>query len=480
MTNPPPPSSRPPTPAGGQAPKKPGAQTPAKGTQPTQQAPQPAAPASPAAPAPQPAAPTSLTGLSAVKLALMAKQARLQVGAITRAEPIAIVGMGCRFPGGVDSPERYWELLRDGVDAVGPAPRDRWNDWNGDALYDPDPAAPGKLSVREGGFIDRVDLFDAGFFGINRREAEQMDPQHRLFLEVAIESLDRAGLSREQLAGSLTGVFVASYFNDYQQLAYSDPEAIDERTLTGTQHSVLANRLSYLLDLRGPSVSVDTACSSSLVAVHLACQSLRAGDSDIAVAAGVSLMLAAETMIALSKVGFMSPTDAQRVQCAVHQARRAERPDQRGQPVQRGAVVARRERDQPVHEGGAAEELQVVPRHHAALRVTHQVDLGRAGRREHPGHERGQLARRGGDVPGALDDRRRRAPAVVEGEDAVPVVGQQRRGGLPVVVLVRERAVHQDDRIRVRGRRLAAEVVRPGGGVCGNRTRPARRWRSRS
>jgi acyl transferase domain-containing protein/NADPH:quinone reductase-like Zn-dependent oxidoreductase/acyl carrier protein len=135
-----------------------------------------------------------------------------------------------------------------------------------------------------------------------------MDPQQRLFLEVAIEALDRAGLSREKLAGSLTGVFVASYFNDYQFLQASDPEAIDERTLTGMLHSVLANRLSYLLDLRGPSVSVDTACSSSLVAVHLACQSLRIGDSDAAVAAGVSLMLAPEMMIAMSKVGFMSPT----------------------------------------------------------------------------------------------------------------------------------------------------------------------------
>jgi acyl transferase domain-containing protein/NADPH:quinone reductase-like Zn-dependent oxidoreductase/acyl carrier protein len=257
---------------------------------------------------PTPPPPKSLTALSAVKLALMAKQARAQVGAIARAEPIPIVGMGCRLPGGVDSPEKYWALLREGVDAVGPMPHERWRQWRGDDLYDADPAVPGKMSAREGGFLEHPDEFDAGFFGIQRREAEQMDPQHRVFLEVAIEALDRAGLSREQLAGSLAGVFVASYYNDYQQLLYGDPETIDARALTGTQHSVLANRLSYLLDLRGPSVSVDTACSSSLVAVHLACQSLRAGDSNLALAAGVSLMLAPDTMIALSKIGFMSPT----------------------------------------------------------------------------------------------------------------------------------------------------------------------------
>ena len=247
----------------------------------------------------------ALSGMSAVKLALMAKQARAQVGAITAAEPIAIVGMGCRFPGGADSPERYWALLRDGIDAVRPLPRDRWDV---DAVYDPDPAAPGKASATHGGFLDQVDEFDAAFFGILGREAEHMDPQHRLFLEVAIEALDHAGLPRERLAGTRAGVFVASYYNDYAVLQYTDPDGIDGRTLTGTQHSVLANRLSYLLDLRGPSISVDTACSSSLVATHLACQSLRSGDSDVALAAGVSLMLSPDMMITLSKVGFMSPS----------------------------------------------------------------------------------------------------------------------------------------------------------------------------
>jgi acyl transferase domain-containing protein/acyl carrier protein len=213
--------------------------------------------------------------------------------------------MGCRFPGNASSPEQYWDLLRDGIDAVGDVPQDRWDV---DAVFDPDPATPGKTSVTAGGFLDEVDTFDAAFFGIQDREAERMDPQHRVFLEVAVDALDHAGLPRETLAGSATGVFVASYFNDYATLQYGDREWIDGRTLTGTLHSVLANRLSYLLDLRGPSISVDTACSSSLVAVHLACRSLQSGDSDIALAGGVSLMLTPDMMITLSKVGFMSPS----------------------------------------------------------------------------------------------------------------------------------------------------------------------------
>ena len=247
----------------------------------------------------------SLTSVSALKLALMARQARAQLGAIARAEPIAVIGMGCRLPGGANSPDEFWAVLRDGVDAVGEIPRARWDV---DAFHDPDPASPGKIAVNAGGFITGVAEFDASFFGIMRREAERMDPQHRVFLEVAIEALDHAGQARERLAGSDTGVFIASYYSDYAMLQFADHDWIDARTLTGTQHSVLANRLSYLLDLRGPSISIDTACSSSLVAVHLACQSLRTGESSVALAGGVSLMLAPEMMITLSKVGFMSPT----------------------------------------------------------------------------------------------------------------------------------------------------------------------------
>ncbi|HET9206060.1 MAG TPA: type I polyketide synthase, partial [Burkholderiaceae bacterium] len=161
--------------------------------------------------------------------------------------------------------------------------------------------------TRQGGFLRQIDAFDAGYFGILPREAERMDPQQRLLLEVAMEAFDDAGLPRERLARSRTGVYAASYHNDYAQLQYADPEAIDLRTLTGTLHSVLANRLSFLLDLRGPSLSIDTACSSGLVAVHLACQSLRSGETDVALAAGVSLMITPELLVAMSKVGFMSP-----------------------------------------------------------------------------------------------------------------------------------------------------------------------------
>ena len=249
-------------------------------------------------------APKTLAGLTPVKLALLAQQARASSEPLLRADPIAIVGMGCRLPGGVADPEAFWLLLRDGVDAVREVPPGRWDVA---ALYDPDPSAPGKMATKCGGFLDAIDMFDAAFFGILPREAERMDPQQRLFLEVAIEAFEHAGLPRERLAGSRTGAFVASYYNEYAQLQYNDPQRIDARTLTGTVHSVLVNRLSYLLDLRGPSISIDTACSSSLVAIHLACQSLRHGESDVALAGGVSLMVSEAQMISLSKVGFMAP-----------------------------------------------------------------------------------------------------------------------------------------------------------------------------
>ena len=245
-----------------------------------------------------------LAGVSAFRLALMAKQVRAQAAQALQADPIAIVGMACRLPGGADTPDRFWQLMRDSVCAVRDVPPDRWN---GNGWYDPDLSTAGKAVTKSGSFLDRIDAFDAGYFGIPPREAERMDPQQRLFLEVAIEALDDAGFSKPMLAGSRTGVFAASYHNDYAQLQFNDPEAIDLRTLTGTLHSVLANRLSYFLDLRGPSISIDTACSASLVAVHLACQSLRLGESNIAIAGGVSLMIAPELLVSMSKVGFMAP-----------------------------------------------------------------------------------------------------------------------------------------------------------------------------
>lgn len=245
-----------------------------------------------------------LAGNSAVKLALMARQVRAQAAQVLRADPIAIIGMGCRLPGGASSPDRLWDVLRAGIDATREVPPDRWD---GDGWYDSEPSTRGKAITKHGGFLDSIDGFDAGYFGIPGREADRMDPQQRLFLEVAIEALDDAGMSQRMLAGSRTGVFAASYHNDYAQLQYRDYTGIDARTLTGTLHSVLVNRLSYLLDLRGPSVSIDTACSASLVAVHLACQSLRLGESDLAVAGGVSLIVAPELQVAMSKVGFMAP-----------------------------------------------------------------------------------------------------------------------------------------------------------------------------
>ncbi|MEP7311632.1 MAG: type I polyketide synthase [Pseudomonadota bacterium] len=245
-----------------------------------------------------------LAALGPLKLALLAQNSSAQAEALIRANPIAIVGMGCRLPGGVETPQAFWQLLCDGVDAITEVPASRWD---AEAVYDADPAAPGKSATCNGGFIGPIDGFDAAYFGILPREAQRMDPQQRLFLEVAIEALDDAGLVRERLAGARAGVFVASYHSDYAHLEYNDPDAIDARTLTGTVHSVLPNRLSFLLDLRGPSVSIDTACSSSLVAIHLACQSLRHGECDLAIAGGVSLMITPDLMISLSKIGFMAP-----------------------------------------------------------------------------------------------------------------------------------------------------------------------------
>jgi acyl transferase domain-containing protein/SAM-dependent methyltransferase len=194
-------------------------------------------------------------------------------------EPIAILGAGCRFPGGADSPDKFWQLLQDGVDAVVRVPAHR-------ASLDPD-----HLVSPFGGFLESVDGFDPHFFGISPREAGRMDPQQRLFLEVAWEALERAGVPAEGLAGSATGVYAGVYNDDYTWLQIAHPEELDAHTYTGSYQSVLAGRLSYLLDLRGPSLAVDTACSSSLVAVHLACRALRSGEIDLAIAGGVNLIV---------------------------------------------------------------------------------------------------------------------------------------------------------------------------------------------
>src|SRR5439155_923217 len=222
------------------------------------------------------------------------------------AEPIAIVGMGCRFPGAVASPDAYWRLLTDGIDAISEVPADRWDV---DSVYDPDPEARGKMSTRWGGFVERVAEFDAAFFGISPREAARMDPQQRLLLEVAWEALEDAGQPTEQPSGRAAGVFLGihSLSSDYYLRQSSSLRDVDVYTSTGVAHSIVANRLSYVLDLSGPSLVVDTACSSSLVAVHLACQSLRLGECELAVAGGVNLILSPEVTVALSKLSMMAP-----------------------------------------------------------------------------------------------------------------------------------------------------------------------------
>ena len=242
--------------------------------------------------------------VSAVKLALMARTARAQAGRALAADPIAIVGMGCRVPGGADTPESFWSFLLEERNVARPVPADRWDAarWHADG-----PDTPGRSTATAAAFLDRIDGFDSDYFGIPAREADQMDPQQRMFLEVATEAIEDAGLRFEDLRRSRTGVFAASYHNDYAQMLYRDPDAMDQRTLTGTLHSVLANRISYLFDLRGPSISIDTACSASLVAVHQACQSLRTGECDLALAGGVSLMLAPELMVSMSRLGFLAP-----------------------------------------------------------------------------------------------------------------------------------------------------------------------------
>jgi acyl transferase domain-containing protein len=242
---------------------------------------------------------------SAAKLALAARQARAdgQLADVLAAEPIAIVGLGCRFPGGGDSPEAFWRALADGVDAVRTVPADRWDV---DSFYDPNPAAPGKMSTRWGAFLDRVDGFDPAFFGIAPREAASMDPQQRLLLEVAWEALEDAGQPQGRLAGSRSGVFVAIYGSDYAQQRFANRTGIDAYTSLGTAHHLAADRLAFWLDLHGPSLAINTACSSSLVAVHLACQSLRARECDLALAGGVSLILSPDLGISLSKWGFMA------------------------------------------------------------------------------------------------------------------------------------------------------------------------------
>lgn len=219
------------------------------------------------------------------------------------AEPVAIVGLACRFPG-ADGLLQYWDLLAGGVDAVREVPRHRWDPG---ALYDPDPSKPGKTMSKWGGYLDHVDGFDWRAFRISPREAKFMDPQHRVLLEVAWEGFEDAGLRFEDVAGTSTSVFVGIMWNDYAKLASRDYTKLEGYNANGNSFAYSANRISYFFDLKGPSVGLDVQCASSLTAVHLACESIWSGNAELSVAAGVNLIISPDTNIAMSKASILSP-----------------------------------------------------------------------------------------------------------------------------------------------------------------------------
>ncbi len=245
-----------------------------------------------------------LSPLKRAILELREMRAKLDESDRRQREPIAIVGIGLRLPGGARDESSLWQMLANGDDAISEIPRDRWDL---DAYYDPDPDKPGKMNTRHGAFIGEVDQFDAEFFGVSPREAVSMDPQHRLLMETSWEALENAAISPARLAGSQTAVFIGYGNSDYWRLVYGDEKRIDAYSALGNAFSVAAGRLSYFLGVHGPSMTVDTACSASLVAVHLACHSLRSGECTLALAAGVNLILSPEVNINFSKSRMLAP-----------------------------------------------------------------------------------------------------------------------------------------------------------------------------
>ena len=221
-------------------------------------------------------------------------------------EQIAIIGIGCRLPGGANTPDQLWSLLREGVDAIGPVPKDRWDV---DAFYHSDAKRPGKYYIQEGGYLEGIDLFDAQFFGVAPREASRIDPQQRILLEMAWEALEDAGQPVDELKGSDTGVFIGLSGSDYGHLQYDQSKTLNAYSGVGSAGSIAANRLSYFFDWRGPSMAVDTACSSSMVAFHQACRSLWSGESSMCLAGGIGILLQAETTVGFCKAGMLSPNN---------------------------------------------------------------------------------------------------------------------------------------------------------------------------
>ncbi len=221
-------------------------------------------------------------------------------------EPIALIGMGCRFPGDADTPEKFWDLLRSGRDAMSDIPADRWERAE---YYDPSPGTPGKIYVQSGGFLENVGRFDPAFFNMSAYEAASTDPQQRLVLETSWEALEDAGINPDTLRHSQTGLFVGLFWDDYsaQRLYTEDPCHLDSQRLLSSLRGMAAGRPAYIMGLQGPAMQVDTACSSSLLSVHLACQSLRNRECEMALAGGVNLVLGPEQLISLCRMHVLAP-----------------------------------------------------------------------------------------------------------------------------------------------------------------------------